>query len=153
MSTMQFVKRDIHLAHNGLTKDYDILIITGPNGKALMIRRWGKVETVGTCKTQIFGYTSRANNYAQKILDSKTYNGYDITKDETTGIEWFGDVWNIIPEGLRKSVTVTDWVSIGVDEKDILDINGSSESVAVTSEEEPPAKAFETRPKHYGTWS
>ena len=86
----QFKIRSVQLAHDGGTKDYNIVTITNPNTNAtVQLRRWGKCGTLGQSKQMKFNNPRPAGVYAQKIIDDKTGggHGYRVIYDNTVDVD------------------------------------------------------------------
>jgi len=160
MNRLSFYHR--HLEHEGGTKDYDcVVLINDRNEKAILVQRWGKIDSKGQSKIVEFKHFNQARAYENKVKDgkcdpSKGYRQEDYS--EQSGIT-FDEFYNGAPKAgkiVLDHVQPHELAAIGFD---IDGVFAGGESV--TSDEDQAieeqqvhemAQAQTQRPTHYATW-
>lgn len=145
MKIKKYEVMHVNMRHESGTKDYDIFIIENvASGKALMIRRWGRIGSVLGTITKQFGAARPAGAYAKKIIDDKSNRGYkpnakyyQFDEDELVGF---------IPSNIWSQVPAADAAHISSD----LEAKAPAPKPAQTPAPKP-APAVQL-PSHYGSW-
>jgi len=61
-------------------KFYSATLVTTQNGKAIVIKRWGKIGLIGELKVETYPSQNKAEREYEKIVSAKRGKGYQATK-------------------------------------------------------------------------
>lgn len=90
-----------YLEHDGGTKFYEVIEFWNTDDKKfVLVKRWGKIGTLGETMVEFFGTMRACNSAAEKILKSKMGRGYE----KTSSVEGF--------HGRGRSFTETELIAL-----------------------------------------
>ncbi|WP_276122587.1 WGR domain-containing protein [Pararhizobium qamdonense] len=73
-------------------KHYNATLLIAPNGMSILVKRWGKIGSIGEMKVEKFAIQKKAESEFEKIVQSKLGKGYETRSHNMKQINAEGEL-------------------------------------------------------------